>query len=305
MKQETRRAAASLKYVRQRSVNITAALCLAPAILFLAVFIAYPIVDSFVMSTVKWNGISPNREFAGLANWVNLVTDRYFWQAFRNNIVVMFFSLATQGILAICLATFLVIIDKRGLPFKIIWFLPYLISSVAIGILFKFALDANFGLFASISKFLGGGSVDLLGDPSRALFAVMGVISWQYTPFYMILYLAAYGTIPVELYEAAAIDGATRGQYFWKVSLPLLRPTIVSGATVSIIGSLKYFDLVYVMTGGGPGSATELMATLMYKTTFVRKTFGYGAAIAGGMFILITLVALLTVYTLNKKVEDY
>jgi raffinose/stachyose/melibiose transport system permease protein len=305
MKQETRRAAASLKYVRQRSVNITAALCLAPAILFLAVFIAYPIVDSFVMSTAKWNGISPNREFAGLANWVNLVTDRYFWQAFRNNIVVMFFSLATQGILAICLATFLVIIGKRGLPFKIIWFLPYLISSVAIGILFKFALDANFGLFASISKFLGGGSVDLLGDPSRALFAVMGVISWQYTPFYMILYLAAYGTIPVELYEAAAIDGATRGQYFWKVSLPLLRPTIVSGATVSIIGSLKYFDLVYVMTGGGPGSATELMATLMYKTTFVRKTFGYGAAIAGGMFILIILVALLTVYTLNKKVEDY
>ncbi|MDR0720491.1 MAG: sugar ABC transporter permease, partial [Treponema sp.] len=278
--------------------------CLAPAVLFLAVFIVYPIVDSFVMSTVKWNGMSPNREFVGLANWAELVKDRYFWQAFRNNIMVMFFSLATQGVLAICLATFLDITGKKGLVFKIIWFLPYLMSSVAIGILFKFALDANFGLFGSISKFLGGGSVDLLGNPNRALFAVMGVISWQYTPFYMILYLAAYGTIPVELYEAAVIDGSTRNQYFWKISLPLLRPTIVSGATVSIIGSLKYFDLVYVMTGGGPGSATELMATLMYRTTFVKKSFGYGAAIAGGMFILITLVALITVYTLNRKAEN-
>jgi raffinose/stachyose/melibiose transport system permease protein len=295
----------SLKQVRERSVNITAAICLAPVILFLIVFIAYPIIDSFAMSTVKWNGISPNRDFIGLANWTDLLKDRYFWSAFLNNIVVMFISLATQGVLAIALATFLDITGKKGLVFKIIWFLPYLISSVAIGILFKFALDANFGIFGSISRLLGGGSVDLLGNPSRALFAVMGVVSWQYTPFYMILYLAAYGTIPVELYEAASIDGATRSQYFWKISLPMLRPTIVSAATVSIIGSLKYFDLVYVMTGGGPGSATELMATLMYKTTFVRKDFGYGAAIAGGMFILITLVALLTIYTLNRKSEDY
>ncbi|MDR1324480.1 MAG: sugar ABC transporter permease [Treponema sp.] len=295
----------SLKYARERATNITAAVCLAPVLLFLVIFIVYPIVDSFTMSMVKWNGISPDREFVGLANWAELIKDRYFWQAFRNNIVVMFISLATQGVLAIALATFLDITGKKGLVFKIIWFLPYLISSVAIGILFKFALDANFGIFGSLSRLLGGGSVDLLGHPNRALFAVMGVVSWQYTPFYMILYLAAYGTIPVELYEAASIDGATRGTYFWKVSLPLLRPTIVSAATVSIIGSLKYFDLVYVMTGGGPGSATELMATLMYKTTFVRKTFGYGAAVAGGMFILITLVALLTVYTLNKKAEEF
>jgi raffinose/stachyose/melibiose transport system permease protein len=299
-----RGAPVSLKRARQRSVNITAAVCLAPAVLFLAVFIAYPIVDSFIMSTVKWNGINPNREFVGLANWAQLVKDRYFWQAFLNNIVVMFISLATQGVLAIALATFLDITGKKGLVFKIVWFLPYLISSVAIGLLFKFALDANFGIFGSLSRLLGGGGVDLLGHSKRALFAVMGVVSWQYIPFYMILYLAAYGTIPVDLYEAAAIDGATRGQYFWRVSLPLLKPTIISAATVSIIGSLKYFDLVYVMTGGGPGSATELMATLMYKTTFVKKNFGYGAAIAGGMFILITLVALLTIYTLNRKTED-
>ena len=86
----------------------------------------------------------------------------------------------------------------------------------------------------------------------------------------MVYYLAAYGNIPLELYEAASIDGATRNQYFWQISLPMLRPTIISGATISIIGALKYFDLVFVMTGGGPGVSTELMATLMYKTSFVK-----------------------------------
>jgi raffinose/stachyose/melibiose transport system permease protein len=215
----------------------------------------------------------------------------------------MFLSLLFQVPFAMALATFLDITERKGIVFKVIWFLPYLISSVAIGLLFKYVLDANYGLIASVSKALGGKAVDLLGNPRVALFAVIGVVCWQYIPFYMVLYLAAYGTIPVELYEAASIDGASRGQYFWRVSLPLLRPTVVSGMTLSIIGSLKYFDLIFVMTGGGPGVATELMATLMYKTSFVKFNMGYGATVACGMFILITLVALVVVSTLNRKTE--
>jgi raffinose/stachyose/melibiose transport system permease protein len=232
-----------------------------------------------------------------------LVTDRNFWAAFGNNVIIMFLSLLFQVPFAMALATFLDITGKKGFVFKVVWFLPYLISSVAIGVLFRFALDPNYGLIVSVSKLFGGGAVDLLGRPGVALYTVIGVICWQYIPFYMILYLAAYGTIPVELYEAASIDGATRNQYFWLVSLPLLRPTIVSGITVSVIGSLKYFDLIFVMTGGGPGTSTELMSTLMYKTSFVKFNMGYGAAIACGMFLLITLIALLTVSTLNKRTE--
>lgn len=271
----------------------------------MAVFIVYPIIDSFIISTVQWNGISPVRKLVGLQNWITLVKDTDFWHAFSNNVIIVFVSLITQGVLAMALATFLDSTGKRGIVFKVVWFLPYLLSSVAIGILFKFALDANIGIIATVSKIFGGSSVDLLGKPRAALFAVLGVVSWQYTPFYMILYLAAYGTIPVELYEAASIDGATRGQYFRRVSLPLLRPTIISGATVCIIGSLKYFDLIYVMTGGGPGVSTELMATMMFKTSFVKYVFGYGAAVACGMFLLITIIALITVAVLNKRREDY
>jgi raffinose/stachyose/melibiose transport system permease protein len=301
---ETLGKSVSLRKARQRSVRIAAAVFLFPALFFLAVFIVYPIIDSFIISTARWNGMGRNRIFIGFENWVNLAKDVNFWKAFGNNVKIMFLSLVFQVPFAMALATFLDITEKKGMVFKVVWFLPYLISSVAIGLLFKYALDANYGIFASVSKFFGGGAVDLLGNPKIALYTVIGVVCWQYIPFYMILYLAAYGNIPVELYEAASIDGATRNQFFWRVSLPLLKPTIISGITISIIGSLKYFDLIFVMTGGGPGVATDLMATMMYKTSFVRFNMGYGSTIACGMFILITLVASLTVMTLNKKAAE-
>jgi raffinose/stachyose/melibiose transport system permease protein len=293
----------SLRYAQERAVRIAAAVFLFPALLFLAVFVVYPIVESFVTSTMRWNGMGRQRVFTGTENWLQLIKDVNFWKAFSNNIKIMFLSLFFQVPFAMALATFLDVTERKGVVFKVVWFLPYLLSSVAIGVLFKYALDANYGIFASISKLFGGGGVDLLGNPRAALYTVIGVVCWQYIPFYMVLYLAAYGTIPVELYEAASIDGATRMQYFWQVSLPLLRPTVVSGMTLSIIGSLKYFDLIFVMTGGGPGVATELMATLMYKTSFVRYNMGYGATLASGMFILITLVALITIGLLNRKTE--
>ena len=293
----------ALRNVRQRSIRIAATAFLLPAIIFLVIYVVYPIIDTFITSTMEWNGMGRDKTFTGLSNWIALVKDGYFWSAFINNLKIMFLSLLFQVPFAMALATFLDITEKKGTVFKVVWFIPYLLSSVAIGVLFKYFLDAGSGIFASISKIFGGVGVDLLGNEKIALYTVIGVVCWQYIPFYMVLYLAAYGTIPVELFEAASIDGATRGQYFWRVSLPLLRPTIISGMTLSIIGSLKYFDLIYVMTGGGPGVATELMATYMYKTSFIRFNMGYGATIASGMFILITLTALIVVSTLNRKVE--
>jgi raffinose/stachyose/melibiose transport system permease protein len=293
----------SLRSSRQRSIHIAAAVFLLPALVFLAFYVVYPIIDSFITSTMEWSGLGQDRTFTGLSNWIALIKDVDFWKAFTNNLQIMFLSLLFQVPFAMALATFLDVAERRGTFFKILWFIPYLLSSVAIGVLFKYSLDAGSGIFASISRMFGGGGVDLLGNEKAALYTVIGVVCWQYIPFYMILYLAAYGTIPVELFEAASIDGATRSQYFWRVSLPLLWPTVVSGMTLSIIGSLKYFDLVYVMTGGGPGVATELMATYMYKMSFIRFNMGYGAAVASGMFILITLVALIVVNTLNRKQE--
>ena len=291
----------SLAEKRKKDINRTAAIFLLPITILMAVYIFYPIIDTFITSLYKWNGISAEKTLIGLNNWIKLATDTSFWIAFRNNIVVMILSICIQIPIGLALATFIDFGGKKMTIFKILWFIPMLISSVAIGFLFTYALATNGGIFSTISQLLGGGNIDLLGSPKIALFTVIGVIAWQFTPFYMVYCMAAYTNISPDVYEAAVIDGANKGQYFRKIALPLLTPSIKSAAILSMVGSLKYFDLVYVMTGGGPGTATELMATYMYKQSFVKFNMGYGSAVAGGMFILISIVSLLTMKILNGK----
>jgi len=176
-------------------------------------------------------------------------------------------------------------------------------SSVAIGFLFSYALATTGGIITTISQAIGGGKIDLLGRSPQALFAVIGVIAWQFTPFYMVYFMAGYSGIDTDVYEAAIIDGATRGKYFRFVALPLLMPSVRTACILSLIGSLKYFDLIYVMTGGGPGNATELMATYMYKLSFTHFKMGYGSTVAVGMFILITVIALFIQRLIREKEE--
>lgn len=291
----------TLAQKRQHSTYIAATVFLAPALFLLIVFVLHPIISSFQISTTSWSGISPERTFIGLDNWRELATDSVFWGAFLNNITLMLLSLVFQVPFALLLATILDAAGKRFNIFKIIWFLPLLMSTVAVGFLFRFVLNANFGLITYFSGLFGGGPVDLLGHPDRSHFAVIGVIAWRFIPFYMVLYLAGYSNLPEETYEAAIIDGATRGQYFWRVALPLLAPVIRSGAILSIVGSLSFFDLTFVMTGGGPNHASELMATYMYRNAFLSLRMGYGSTIASAMFILITTIALISIKLLSRK----
>lgn len=289
---------------RQRDINVAAIVFLIPVVLILLVFIFYPIVDTFITSFYKWNGISVDKTFIGLTNWVNLLKDGKFFAGFKNNLIVMFLSVCIQIPLGLLLATLIDFGGKKMTLFKIIWFVPLLMSSVAIGFLFTYALATNGGMISSISTLLGGKNIDLLGNPKTALFTVIGVMAWQFTPFYMVYCMAAYTNISTDVYEAATIDGANKWHYFLKIALPLLTPSLKSAAILSMVGSLKYFDLVYVMTGGGPGTSTELMATYMYKQSFVNFNMGYGSAVAGGMFILISVISLVTLSILNKNKEE-
>ncbi len=293
----------SMAVKSKKDVALCAFVFLLPVLILLATYLLYPIIATFVNSLFQWNGISADKKFIGLANWNKLIHDKDFWSAFFNNIKVMVLSLLVQMPIGILLATFLDAAGKKFNIFKVIWFLPMLMSSVAIGYLFRYALATNGGLFTSLSEMLGGGTVDLLGNQKTALYAVIGVVCWQFIPFYMVYYIAGYSSIPMEVYEAAIIDGATRSQYVTKIALPLLMPTIRSAIILSLIGSLKYFDLVYVMTGGGPGTSTELMATYMYKNSFVTFNMGYGSTIAAGMFILITVFAAVVMRLLREKGE--
>ncbi len=295
----------TLAQKRQKDTNRVAAVFLAPVIILLVIFIFYPIVETFRVSAFEWNGISSDLKFIGLGNWEKLMKDDKFWTAFLNNIKVMILSILIQIPLGVAMATFVEFAGKKAAIFKIIWFIPMLMSSVAIGFLFTYALATNGGIISSISQLLGGNNVDLLGSPDTALYTVIGVVAWQFTPFYMVYCVAGYTNVSEDVYEASVIDGANKRQYFVHIALPLLKPTLKSAAVLSMVGSLKYFDLVYVMTGGGPGNSTELMATYMYKLSFAQFNMGYGSAVAGGMFILISVISLVTMKVLNGKKEEY
>ena len=295
-----------LAKARAKSTAIAATVFLIPALALIAIYMIYPVIDTFITSGYKWNGISSDRIFVGLDNWKKLLTDGSFWSSFSHNVIVMVFSILLQIPLGLLLATFLDAGGRNFNIFKIIWFFPYLMSSVAIAFLFNYILATNGGLFSSIATLFSGHkvNVDLLGKSPSALFSVIGVMAWQFTPFYMVYFIAGYGNIDTSLYEAAVIDGATRKQYLFKIAIPLLGPIFKTACTMSLIGSLKYFDMVWNMTGGGPAGGTELMATYMYKLSFQQFNMGYGSCVAAGMFILITLIALLFQKIFVVK-EDY
>ena len=296
----------SLAKARAKSTAFAATVFLLPALLLIVIFMIYPVIDTFVTSTYKWNGISADKICVGFDNWKTLFKDMNFWNSFIHNVIVMIFSILLQIPLGLLLATFLDAGGRKFNFFKIVWFLPYLMSSVAIAFLFNYILATNGGLFSSIATLFSGHkvNVDLLGKSPSALFSVIGVMAWQFTPFYMVYFIAGYGNIDTSLYEAAVIDGATRRQYLFKIAIPLLGPIFKTACTMSLIGSLKYFDMVWNMTQGGPAGGTELMATYMYKLSFQQFNMGYGSCVAAGMFILITLIALLFQKVFVVK-EDY
>jgi raffinose/stachyose/melibiose transport system permease protein len=274
-------------------------LFLAPAVFLMLVFIGYPIFYTLYLSLFDWNGIDPVKPFVGLENWGGLIHDSVFWKAFLNNLQIVVLSIAIQLPLGFLIAVFLGEIKRLSKFLKNVSFLPMLMSSVAIGILFKHILDPNFGALAAVSEFLGQRPFDILGSEAWALFAVILIISWQYTPFYMVFFLASITTVSDDIREYAQIDGATKFQYYTRIVVPMLANYIRTGAVLSLIGSLKYFDLIYVLTNGGPVNSTELMATYMYKNAFTSFRMGYGSTIAIALFLIVVIISSLA-YTLPK-----
>ena len=300
----TRQRSAALRAPRTRTANawrdagvITA--FLAPALLVYAIFVLYPIVQSVGYSLYQWSGIAPGFTFVGFGNYQEILRTPIFWKALGNNLILVVASIVIQ--LPLALAVALLLSTKlRGLRFfRTVYLFPLLMSTVAIALLWTFIYNPNLGLLNALldALKLRGFQRGWLGDEATALWSVIGVISWHFVPFYMVLFLAGLANIPPELYEAARLDGAGNWGVFQHVTLPLMRGVIRTGAILSLIGSLKYFDLIWVMTGGGPNGATELMATYMYKQAFDQYRMGYASAVAVVLFLIAFLIssAVLTV----------
>jgi len=247
------------------------------------------------------------KKFLGLGNWYTLFHDPIFWKAFMNNIFLVVVSIAIQIPAGIILGVFVSSTLKGTRIFKLVYFIPMMISSVAIGITWKYVYDPNFGLLNSFLRLLG---LDILakgwlGDPKLALASVIVATCWQFIPFYMVLFAAALAGIPKNLYEASYIDGATGIQAFFRITLPLLKNTIRVACVLSLTGSLRFFDLIYVMTGGGPNRASELLATYMFEQAFTSFKMGYGSTIAVFMFLLSFVLAMFTLSGGKKADEGY
>ena len=265
---------------------------LLPAVVFCLLYLVLPIPISTYYSLFKWDGVG-EKVFQGLQNWGELMGDDIFWLSLFNNVKLIFFSIIVQ----IPIALFLAVVLTRGFKgsdfLKTVYFIPLLMSAVAIAILWNYVFDPNFGALNSFLKLFGIGPINWLGNQDIALYAVISAVSWRYIPFYMILFIAAIVGIPQSLYEAAKIDGATEWEKFKYITLPLLKPTVINAVVLILVGSLKYFGIVFAMTGGGPNHASELMATYMYKSAFQSFRMGYGSTIAVALFVIALVTSLL------------
>ncbi|MBS4204322.1 carbohydrate ABC transporter permease [Lederbergia citrea] len=271
---------------------LTITLFVSPALIIYGLYVIYPILATFNYSLFDWRGGNEST-YVGLQNYVKLFQDPIFWSSLINNIWVTLTSVFLQIPIGLIMALML-FAPIRGIRFmSSVYFFPYLMSTVAIGLLWVYMYDPINGSINQLLNLLGIENIAWLSDKNTAMIAILFVIVWNFAPFYMILFRAAIVGIPEELYEAAEIDGANPLLRFFHITLPLLMPTIVTSSILAIVGSLKAFDLFYVMTGGGPNHATELMGTYMYKQAFINFNMGYASSIAFVMFLIALIVTII------------
>ena len=227
--------------------------------------------------------MGPATDFVGLNNYKQILTDQVFIKAVVNGLLIVLLSLTIQLPLALMLA----IMVGRDLPgrafFRVIFFMPYVISEVITAIIWLslFSPDPDRGLINAVLILLPGVQAqNFLGDIHQVMACIFIVLTWKFFGLHMLLFMAGLQNIPKEFEEAAMIDGASRWQTIWKVTIPLLGTTIRTCILLSVLGSLTQFNLVWIMTRGGPVNASEVMATYMYRYAFIRFQLGYGSAVA-------------------------
>jgi raffinose/stachyose/melibiose transport system permease protein len=261
---------------------------LLPAALVYIGFVLMPVLQAIYYSVYRWNGLGPLEDFTGLANYIRALGDRSFRNALGHNLQLVVLSLAFQLPLSLGLALLIREIRWGRALFRTIFFLPFVLSEVVTGVVWNFIYRPDGGLVTALLKFIAPQMQEpaLLADPKTVLYGLFVVITWKFFGYHMILYIAGLQNIPLEIEEAAAIDGCSRLQTLRYITLPLLGSTVRLSIYLSVLGSLQFFDLIWIMTTGGPVGASDTMATYLYKFGFQRFQLGYGSAIAVLMFLI-------------------
>ncbi|MFE7195009.1 carbohydrate ABC transporter permease [Microbacterium oxydans] len=267
-----------------------------PALLVFLAFVIFPVLMAGYYGFFSWQGYGPPTDFVGLKNYLTILQDPLFHDALAHNGFILVFSLVLQGPAAILLALLLNRRMRGQSLIRVLIFIPYVISEVVVGTGWSLMLQTS-GAFNDLLEKIGLGFLanDWLSNPDIAIWTLMVIITWKYVGFAVILFLAGLQGIPEELHEAASIDGASYWQIQWRITLPLLAPTVRIWAFLSIIGSLQLFDLVYIIWGQYIASTagTSTMATYMVSEGRNAGNFGYGNAVAVVLFLISLVVALI------------
>jgi len=291
----------------ERVLSNKKAICffILPALIIFIGIIIFPIFMSGYYSTLKWDGIGKST-FIGIDNYITLFTNHEdgFIESIKNSVVLAFLSVFIQLPISLVLALVLSNRVKGENFYRSVYFIPVIVSTVVIGQLWMKIYHPNYGLLNTFLRSVGLDSLakEWLGSEKTALGAAFVPVVWQYIGYHMLLMYAAIKSISTDIMEAARIDGANAIQTAFKITIPLIRPILEVCVTFAVIGSLKTFDLIYVLTGGGPVHATEVPSTLMFNTIFHKYMYGYGSAMA--IFIiaecLLLTVIIQKLFRVNK-----
>ncbi|MCR4746572.1 MAG: sugar ABC transporter permease [Lachnospiraceae bacterium] len=275
----------------------TIALFVLPAFIIYAIFALFPIGYNIYLSLFDTDLMSGSK-FVGLKNYMDLFKDKTFLNALKNNILMVIGSLIAHLPLAMFFANAIYKKIKGSAFFQTVFFLPSVLCGVAVGLTWTFIYNGNYGLLNAFLKIIGLESLQKvwLSDKHAALICIIIVVMWQFVGYHMVIQLAAMRNIDESYFEAAEIDGATGWQQFKYITFPMIKPILKIDTVLIITGSLKYYDLIAVMTSGGPNHATEVMSTYMYYQSFNIMRYGYACAIG----VVLMLLCILTV-----KLSDF
>lgn len=276
-----------------------------PALLLYAVFMIYPFIRSIYFSFTDWNGVRPVKNWIGLDNWREMIQDPFLWLSLRHNVTWVIIGTIAPLAIGLMLAILLWGRPKGFTLFRTMFFMPQVLSAVVIGIIWNWIYNPLFGNLNKMLDAVGLEEVSRgwLGDPDVALLAVLAAAIWATIGFVFVVFLAGLQNVSRDLLEAATIDGANSWQRFKDVTVPQLSNVINVVAALLLIGGFNVFDIIWVMTQGGPANATEVLATLTYKEAFTQNKVGYASTLSLVM-TFISLVASVVFIRLRERQEE-
>ena len=294
-----------MRSARTNSLTLMPVLFIAPALLFFVVYVILPIFQSFYISFHEWDGLG-EMEWVGLGHYINLLDDDRFYTSLKNNILWLVLYM-----LAVPIGLFIALFLNQTVPgirlYKSLFFFPFVISQIVVGLIFSWFYNPTFGVIAHVWEFFGATPPAILGDERYVTYGIIAAGLWPQIAYCMILYLTGLNNVATEQIEAGRLDGARGWRLLWHVVLPQLWPATFLAIVVTVIGALRSFDMIAIMTQGGPYGSSNVLSYYMYETALSEYGFemGYGSAIAVVLFMIMMVFIIVFLWKMYQDERDW